>query len=334
MRAVIIPEWGGPEILETIDTEVPVVGADQIRVGVRAFGVNRAEVLHRRGLYPTSGHTYQSRRRIDAEKDIPGLEFAGEIDAVGDEVEGLTVGDRVMGIVEGGSYAEYVVTAATHAIPIPEDLPFVQAAAIPEVFITAYDALERLHVTAGEWVLVHAVGSGVGTAAVQLVVARGARCIGTSRTPSKLERAAALGMEAGIDTTADEFAPAVHRITEHGANAAIDLVGGPMFASTLDAMASRGRVIVVGLTAGRRADVDLGVVLQKRLCIEGTVLRSRSQEEKTDLTRSFREAVLPLFLEKRLRVVLDRVFSFDEIRDAHAYMESNASFGKIVVEFR
>ena len=171
-----------------------------------------------------------------------------------------------------------MVTAATHAIPIPQDLPFVQAAAIPEVFITAYDALERLHVTAGEWVLVHAVGSGVGTAAVQLIAARGARCIGTSRTPSKLERAAGLGMEAGIDTTADELAPTVHRITEHGANAAIDLVGGSMFASTLDAMASRGRVIVVGLTAGSRADVDLGVVLRKRLRIEGTVLRSRSQE--------------------------------------------------------
>ena len=334
MRAVIIPQWGGPEVLETVDVEMPSVGGEQIRVRVRAFGINRAEILHRRGLYPTSGTTYQIRRRSDAEQDIPGLEFAGDVDAVGDDVEGLAVGDRVMGIVGGGSYAEYVLTTPSHVTSIPAGMPFVQAATIPEAFITAHDALERLHVEADEWVLVHAVGSGVGTAAVQLVGARGARCIGTSRTDSKLEGATALGLKAGINTTTEELVPAVQKITGDGADAAIDLVGGTMFAATLEAMASQGRVILVGLTAGGRADIDLSVVLHRRLRLQGTVLRSRSHDEKTETVQAFREAVLPLFAENRLRVVLDRVFSFEELKSAHAHMESNANFGKIVVEFR
>ena len=236
-----------------------------------------------------------------------------------------------MGIVGGGSYAEALVCHAEHLVRVPGELSWVDAAAIPEVFMTAHDALERLDVHANEWVLVHAVGSGVGTAALQLISSRGARCVGTSRTADKLERARAMGLEAGIDTAAEELVPAVKKLTAGGAHAAVDLVGGKTFSATLKAMAPRGRVILVGLTGGLRAEVDLGVILSKRLRIEGTVLRARSVEEKTRLTGSFTESVLPLFAAGLARPVVDCTFPLDEISNAHAHMESDANFGKIVI---
>ena len=208
----------------------------------------------------------------------------------------------------------------------------VHTPAVPEVFITAHDALERLGVVATEWVLVHAVGSGVGTAALQLIGARGEHCVGTSRTEDKLARASTLGMEHGVNTGDGEFAAKISSTTDGGAAAAIDLVGGSLFPQTLECMASRGRVIVVGLTAGRTAQVDLSVILRKRLRIEGTVLRSRSDGEKTRIVQSFRDNVLPLLVEGRIETVVDRVFSLDEVRLAHEYLETNANFGKVVVQ--
>ena len=322
MRAVVITRPGGPEVLEIQDRPVPVPGPGQVRVRVSAFGINRADVLQRRGHYPPPP---------DVPQDIPGLEYAGEVEVVGEGVGGVSRGDRVMGIVGGGSYAEALVCPAEHVVPIPQNLPFVEAAAIPEVFMTAHDALERLQVRPDEWVLVHAVGSGVGTAAVQLIWARGARSVGTSRTAAKLQRAAELGLHAGVDTSQQEFVPAVKEITGGGANAVVDLIGGASFPGTLSAMANRGRILLVGLTAGLRAEVDLGVILRKRLHIEGTVLRSRSSEEKTDLVRSFTEKVIPLFSSGQVRPVVDRTFPFEETRAAHEHMEANANFGKIVV---
>ncbi len=323
MRAVVLEETGGPEVLRIKDAPVPDPGLDDIRVRVGAFGVNRADVLQRRGMYPAPP---------GSPADIPGLEYAGVVDAVGAGVQGLSVGDRVMGIVGGGSYAEYLVTPADHAIAIPDVYSTVEAAAIPEVFITAHDALERIAVTDGEWVLVHAVGSGVGTAALQLIKARHARCIGTSRTVAKLQRARELGLDEAIDSTADELVPAVRRITGDGANAAVDLVGGAMFPATLESLALRGRLVLVGITAGPKAEVNLAVLLRRRLRVEGTVLRARSKEEKSEITASFREQVLPLLADKRVEPVIDRVFPFDEIAAAHSHMESNSGFGKIVVE--
>lgn len=322
MRAVVITHPGGPEVLEIRDLPFPDPGPGQVRIQVRAFGVNRADLLQRRGLYPPPA---------DVPEDIPGLEFAGEVESLGQGVEGLSPGDRVMGIVGGGSYAEALVCHAEHVVRVPGELSWVDAAAIPEVFMTAHDALERLDVHADEWVLVHAVGSGVGTAALQLISSRGARCVGTSRTAAKLERARAMGLAAGIDTAAEELVPAVKKITGGGAHAAVDLVGGKTFSATLKALAPRGRVILVGLTGGLRAEVNLGVILSKRLRIEGTVLRARSVAEKTRLTRSFTESVLPLFAAGLARPVLDRTFPLDKISNAHEYMESNANFGKIVI---
>ncbi len=322
MRAIFVAQPGGPEVLEIRDVPLPEPGDRQIRVRVGAFGLNRAELLQRRGLYPAPA---------GCPTDIPGLEHAGEVDAVGPGVEGIEIGDRVMGIVCGGSYAEHVIAPAGHVVPIPDGLSFEEAAAIPEAFITAYDALERVRVTAGAWVLVHAAGSSVGTAAVQLAKAWKAKCIGTSRTPSKLERVARLGLDVGVDSVNEDFVHAVRQVTGDGADVVVDLIGGASFPQTLEALAPQGRLILVGVTAGRRADLDLAVIMRRRLHIQGTVLRTRSEVEKTHLIQSFAKAVLPLFAESRVQPVLDRVFEFGEIRAAHEYLESNRSFGSVVV---
>jgi putative PIG3 family NAD(P)H quinone oxidoreductase len=323
MRAVVITQPGDPDVLAVKRVPDPTPGPGQVLVRVAAFGVNRADLLQRQGHYPAPPGWPQ---------DIPGLEYAGVVESLGAEVSGVTVGDRVIGIVGGGSYAEYLVTRADHTVPVPSGMALTDAAAIPEVFITAHDALERLAVVAGEWVLVHAVGSGVGTAAAQLLRAGGARCIGTSRTTSKLTRAKELGMDAGIDTRSEELVTAVRHIVPDGVHAAVDLLGGPLLSATLQAMRSRGRLILVGLTAGRRADIDLGLVMRQRLRIEGTVLRARAAEEKTAITRSFRDSVLPLLEQGKIRPVVDRKFPLGEVAAAHRYVESNENFGKVVVQ--
>jgi NADPH2:quinone reductase len=314
VRAVLIARPGGPEVLELRDVPVPSPAEGEVRVRVRAFGINRADLLQRRGLDPAPS---------DAPQEIPGLEFAGEEEGSG---------RRVMGIVGGGAYAEYVIVPAAQLLPVPEGMGFAEAAAIPEVFLTAFDALERLAVGAGEWVLVHAVGSGVGTAAIQLIRARNAKSIGTSRTPSKLKRARALGLDEAADGSADELRRVVRAATGAGAHAALDLIGGPLFPVTLDVLREQGRLMLIGLTAGARVEVDLGVILRKRLRVEGTALRTRTPEEKASLAAAFRDAVLPLFERGVVRPVLDRAVPLEQIVGAHACMEANENFGKIVVE--
>lgn len=314
MRAVLIARPGGPEVLELRDVPPPLPADGEVRVRVRAFGINRADLLQRRGLYPAPP---------DAPRDIPGLEFAGEVEKSG---------EKVMGIVGGGAYAEYVTVPADQSIPIPTGLSFAEAAAVPEAFLTAFDALERLAVAAGDWVLVHAVGSGVGTAAVQLIHARGARSVGTSRTPAKLEKARALGLDEGVVGTPDDLRRSVRAATGTGVHAAVDLIGGPLFPVTLEVLRDRGRLILVGLTAGARAEVDLGVILRKRLRVEGTVLRTRDRVEKAALAAAFRAAVLPLFERGILQPVLDRTLPLERVAEAHARLEANENFGKVVVE--
>ena len=300
----------------------PACAPGMVRVRVRAVGVNRADLLQVAGAYPAP-------EGVPA--DIPGLEFAGEVEQAGALVRWPASGERVMGIAGGGAYAEEVVVPAGHLTPMVPGMPFEQAAAIPEAFITAHDALERLGVVGGEWVLVHAVGSGVGLATLQLVKLRGARCVGTSRTADKLERAAAFGMDAGVDTTAGPLAPAVRAATGEGAHAAVDLVGGRLLPQTLEAMRECGRVVLVGLSAGRRAELDLGLILNRRLRIEGTVLRSRSSEEKAQAVAAFRDAVAPALVDGRARPVVYRVVAFAEAPAALSLVERNENFGKVVL---
>ncbi|HLV60173.1 MAG TPA: NAD(P)H-quinone oxidoreductase [Fredinandcohnia sp.] len=321
-RAVRIREFGGPEVLEFVDVEPRPPGHGEILVRVEAAGLNRADLLQRRGLYPAPP---------DAPADVPGLEYAGVVEAAGPGA-GWEAGDRVMGIVGGGAMATHVTVSGREAMPIPEGMPAADAAAIPEVFLTAYDALfVQGELRLGETVLVHAVGSGVGTAALQLVRAAGATCIGTSRTEQKLERCRALGLDVGLRTDG-RFADEVKRHTGgRGVDLVLDLVGASYLEENLAAVATRGRLVCVGLLGGAKASLPLGTLLQKRVRLVGTVLRSRPPEEKASLTQRFAREVLPLFVQGRLRPVVDTVLPFERVTEAHRLLESNRTFGKIVL---
>ncbi len=325
MKAIVIAKPGGPDVLRLREVATPEPGAGEILVRVRAAGVNRADVLQRMGQYPPPP---------GAAADVPGLEFAGEVEALGPGSSGWKAGDRVMGLVPAGAYAEYVAVHEAVALPVPTGWTFAQAAAVPEAFITAHDALFRqMRLRAGERVLIHAVGSGVGTAALQLAKAFGARTFGTSRTAAKLEAARALGLEVGIDTSRDDFAQVVRQRTAGaGVDVVLDLVGGPVLAGSLQALARGGRMIVVGLTGGRSAPIDLGAVLSKRLTIVGTVLRARTLEEKIAVTSHFARDVLPLFEGGIVKPVVARSLPLAEAAEAHRQLEANVVFGKLVLD--
>ncbi len=326
MRVVVIAGPGGPEVLESRERPGPEPGPGEVRVRVAAAGVNRADVLQRLGLHPAPA---------DAPADVPGLEYAGTVDVVGAGVTRWRPGDRVMGLVGGGAYAEALVVSEEVVLPVPGRLTLEEAAAVPEAFITAHDALFTLMgVRADERLLVHAVGSGVGTAALQMAREAGARVLGTSRSAWKLERAAALGLEVGIDTGRDDFADALlHHTGGAGVNAILDLVGGAYLDGNLRALAIKGRMAVVGLVAGRSAQLDMALLLRRRLTLIGTALRNRSPDEKAAATRAFADFALPLLDDGGIRPVVDAVLPMGDAREAHRRMESNRNFGKIVLSW-
>ncbi len=320
MQAIVITRPGDAEVLELRDVPQPEPVADQIRVRVHATALNRADLLQRQGGYAAP---------LGAPQDIPGLEFAGEIDAIGPQVASLRPGQRVFGIVGGGAYAEYLITTERMALPIPDNLDWIEAAAVPEVFMTAHDALLQAAFVPGERVLVHAVGSGVGTAAVQLIRAMGGTSYGTARSATKLDRAASLGLDVGLP--ADTW-PMDLDARGDNVDVALDFVGSSYLANNLKALAYRGRLVLIGLMGGAIAEVDLSVILRNRLHIVGTVLRSRPLEEKLAVTRAFARQVIPLLARGAVRPVVDRVFELHAAAEAHRYMERNANFGKIVLQ--
>jgi len=328
LRVVAIARAGGPEVLTLAERPLPEPGPGQVRVRVRATAVNRADLLQRMGFYPAPP---------GAPPDVPGLELAGEIDAVGDGVSHLSEGDRVFGVCGGGAYAEAVVLHARELAPMPAGMSFTDAAAVPEAFITAWDALvEQAGLKAGEWALIHAAGSGVGTAAAQIARAVGARSLGTSRTPDKLARARALGLDEGVLASeasgGSEVADAVRRATGgRGADVVLDLLGGRYLAEALANVAPRGRVVLVGLLAGARAELDLRSLLSKRVRVMGTVLRARPLEEKIAAAQQLARHLVPLFERRTLVPVVHGVMPLASAAEAHALMESNATFGKIVL---
>jgi putative PIG3 family NAD(P)H quinone oxidoreductase len=326
MKAIVITRTGGPDVLEVREVPTPEPQGDSVRVRVRACGLNRADLMQCRGYYPAPR---------GSPADIPGLEFAGEVDALGPLVTGpLKVGDRVFGIVGGGGQAEYVVTHERAAVPIPPNLDFEQAAAVPEVFFTAYDALEsRAGLRPGESVLVHAAGSGVGTAAVQLAHASGCRVLGTSRTAAKLDEAAKLGLDVGIDTTKeDDFADVVLRHTRGaGVDVILDLIGAPALEGNLKALAVGGRLVMVGLLGGGTGTFPMSELLRRRVTVVGTTLRARPLEEKLAVAQGFARRVVPMLERGLVRPVVDRVFPFDAVRAAQQRLEANLGFGKIVL---
>lgn len=325
MKAVIITGRGGPEVLEVREVPAPEAGGEQIRVRVRACGVNRADLLQARGHYPAPP---------GVPADIPGLEFAGEVDAVGPAVAGqVKVGDRVFGIVAGGAQAELLVTHPRMVVPIPSNLDFEAAAAVPEVFITAHDALTTQgKLGSGEQVLIHAAGSGVGTAAVQIAHAMGCTVFGTSRTAEKLEKARTLGLDVAIVNADGDFADRVNGQAQgDGIDVVLDLIGGEALAGNLAVLASRGRLVVVGLLSGSRAEIDLGALLSGRITMVGTMLRGRPLEEKIAAVRLFERQVVPWLERGTVKPVVDSIFAIDDVREAYARVASNEGFGKVVV---
>jgi NADPH:quinone reductase len=324
MRAVIYEGAGGPEVITIGEVPKPEVGKDHIRVRVHAAGLNRADLIQRRGQYPAP-HGWPA--------NIPGLEYAGEVEAVRPGVTRWKVGDRVMGLVGGGAQAELVVVHQDEVLPIPGELSYAEAAAIPEAFLTAYDALViRGRLQSGERVLVHAAGSGVGTAAAQIAKQLGATVLGTSRSGDKLARALLYGLDVGIDTSRTPFREAVGEPVD----LVLDVLGGPAFADNLAVLAPRGRLILLGFLAGSKTEADLSPILRKRLEVIGTVMRTRGLEERIPLIREFGKQMLPLFQPRveqsaPLRPVLERTYPMTQLADAHRVLEGNATFGKIVV---
>lgn len=325
-RAVKIRGAGGVDVLFIDELEVRDPGPHEVLVEVAAAGLNRADVLQRRGFYPAPAGVVP---------DVPGLEYAGTVAAVGPGVRAARVGDRVMGIVAGGAMATHLVTHERELVPVPAGMPLERAAAVPEAFFTAYDALfEQGRLALGEWVLIHAVASGVGTAALHLARAAGARVIGTSRTQDKLERLRGLGLENGVLVGAEGFHERVDELTGGaGASVILDGVGAAYLEQNLRCLASRGRLVIIGLLGGVSGTVPLRMLLDRRAQIIGTVLRSRPLEEKAALARRVAAHVVPLLADGTIEPVIDAVLPMEEVGAAHERMESNQSFGKIVLRW-
>ncbi len=326
MKAVLFTGKGGPEVIQWADTADPAPARGEVLVRVRAAALNRADLLQRRGLYPPPPGTRE---------DIPGLELAGEVVKAGEGVTAWRPGDRVMAIASGEAQAELAVVHERMLLRVPDGMRFEDAAAIPEAGITSHDALFTLGGLRPGWpVLIHAVGSGVSTAALQIAKAAGATVIGTSRTPDKLERARALGMDHGLLVSKDDprFADEVRKLTgKRGAPLVLDFVGAPYAAENLAALATGGRIVVIGTMGGAKPTLDLSLLMRTRGAIVGTVLRPRPLDEKIAATQAFAKDVLPLVALGRVKPVVDAALPAAKAREAHERMERNETFGKLVL---
>lgn len=324
MRAVVLRCHGGPDCLTIEDVPEPEVGQEEVLVDVAATALNRADLLQVMGLYA-------SPRPADVE--IPGLEFSGTVISVGSRVTLWKRGDQVMAIDAGGAYAERVAVHERQLMPVPARVGIADAAAIPEVFLTAWDALVvQGGLTSGRWALVHAGASGVGTAAIQIAKAIGAR-IAVTCSAGKVSACQELGADLVIDYGNQDFVTETAAATgERGVDVILDVIGGDYLERNLRAVAAQGRIIQVGLMGGGTTPVNLGLILTKRVALIGTVLRARPLEEKVALTQRFIREMLPLFATGALRPIIDSRFPLDRIADAHRYMATNANTGKIVID--
>lgn len=323
MRAVVLDSYGGPEVLTVREVPDPVPGPEEVLVDVAATAVNRADLLQRMGLYPGPPMAHE----------IPGLEFAGTVAAVGDRVFDTSVGDAVMGIVGGGAYAERLAVHERQLLRVPSTVGLPDAGAVPEVFITAYDALVlQGGLTAGGWALVHAGASGVGTAAVQLAHAVGARVVVTC-SAGKVAACRALGADVVVDYGSDDFAEAALAATDGvGVDVVLDVVGGGYVARNLRCTRVGGRILQVGVMGGGNADVPVGELLRKRIAWIGTVLRARPIEEKIAVSRRCAHDLVPLFEAGTLRPVIDSRYPLDRVAEAHEHVAANANVGKVLLE--
>ena len=324
MRAVVITKHGDPSVLSVVDVERPTPKTDEILVKVRATSLNRADLMQRMGMYPDP---------FPGAHEIPGLEFAGTVESCGESVKSWKVGDPVMGIVSGGAYAEYLVVPEMQTMSVPQNIALPNAGAIPEVFITAWDALVcQANLQAGQWALVHAGASGVGTAAIQICKAMGAYVVVTC-SAGKRDACLALGADLAIDYKSQDFVEVALQATHgKGVSAVLDVIGGDYLNRNVAALALKGTIVQVGLMGGGSTAFNIGALMPKRGRLIGTVLRPRPADEKIAVTQRFIAEMLPLFALAKMRPVIDRRFGLDQIVDAHRFMETNANTGKIVID--
>ncbi|MDP4928405.1 MAG: NAD(P)H-quinone oxidoreductase [Ilumatobacteraceae bacterium] len=323
MRAVVLRSHGGPDVLQFEDVASPIIGEQDILVTVAATALNRADLLQRMGFYPNP---------FPSGPEIPGLEFAGTVAAIGDKVTAWSIGDRVMGIASGGAYAEQLAIHERQAMAVPSGMSLHDAAGIPEVFITAWDALVvQGGLTSGRWAMVHAGASGVGTAAIQICKAIGARIVVTC-SGGKVEACRALGADVVVDYGTQDFVAEVATATGGaGVDVILDVIGGDYVERNVASLAVKGHIIQVGVMAGKPVPFNVGLLLGKRASITGTVLRARPLEEKIAISQRFASEMLPLFSTGQLKPVIDSVYAFADIASAHEYMATNGNVGKIVI---
>ncbi len=323
MRAVVLRSHGGPESLTIEDVPEPVGGHDDVVVRIRATALNRADLLQVMGLYPNPR---------PAALEIPGLEFCGTVEAVGDRVTMWKPGDQVMGIETGGAYAELIATHERQLMKVPAAVGVADAAAIPEVFLTAWDALVlQGGLTSGRWALVHAGASGVGTASIQIAKAIGAR-IAVTCSSGKMDLCRSLGADLVLERSPNAWLAQGLAAVPDGFDSILDVIGGEEIERNLQAVAMKGRIIQVGLMGGSTVPVNVYTLMGRRATWTGTMLRARPIEEKIALTRRFASEVLPLFETGALRPIIDSRYPFDAIADAHRHMEANANAGKIMID--
>jgi putative PIG3 family NAD(P)H quinone oxidoreductase len=323
MKAIIIPQYGGPEVLTLAEVADPVPGPDEIRVKVQHSALNRADTLQRRGAYPDP---------VVREVEIPGLEYSGVVEAVGSRVTMWTPGDRVMGIETGACYAELVVTHERQALPVPSTIASDEAAALPEVFLTAWDALVvQGGLTSGRWALVHAGASGVGTAAIQIAKAIGAR-VAVTCSAGKMQACSDLGADLVLERSPADWASALTAAIPNGVDVVLDVIGGAEADRNLMVAKRQGRIIQVGLMGGGQTTVNLGLLLSKRIQWTGTTLRMRPLEQKLDVCQRFIAEMIPMFESGSMKPIIDSRFALAEAAAAHAYMEADANIGKIMLD--
>jgi NADPH2:quinone reductase len=320
MRAIEISRPGGPEVLTLAQRPVPEPGPGEVRLRLAYAGVNRPDALQRAGAYaPPPGAS-----------DLPGLECAGTVDALGPGVTTWAVGDRVCALLPGGGYAEQVVTPAAHCLPVPQGLSLAEAAALPETFFTVWsNVFMRGRLRGGERFLVHGGASGIGTTAIQLGRAFGVRVFATAGGPDRAKACESFGAERGIDRHTEDFVPILQ--AQGGADVILDMVGGPYLPRNIQALADDGRLVQIAFLQGPKAELDLNAVMRKRLTVTGSTLRPQSVAAKARIAEELRREVWPLLATGRLRPVMDREFALEDAAQAHALLESNTVLGKIVL---
>lgn len=323
MKAITLSEFGGPEVLTLGEAPQPEPKPDDLLVRVHATALNRADTLQRRGLYPAP----------PGDSELLGLELAGEVVGWGSAVSGFEKGQRVFGLVGGGGYAEYALLDHKMAMPVPDHWSYEQAAAVTEVYFTANETVFVLgNLQPGETLLCHAGGSGVGTAAIQMAHHIGATVYFTAGSADKIERAMALGADAGINYKELDFVEEIKRLTGgKGVDVVEDFLGASYLARNMAVLNTRGRLVIVATMGGTKCEIDLNLLMRKRLSLFGSVLRARPLEEKREVTRRFLERWMEPLTQGKLRPIVDSTFPLAQAREAHERMESNENFGKIIL---